>query len=208
MTKLSNDIKQSKLCELANLIMQYNNGETQNINVDEYEKWVLISGMLNHAEIEENLFDDFLLNPTHYFIEDSEIVLNENWKQDEFDNAKDSKLLENTTKAKATIENGYVVYKDAQFETNSQTVSDLTATMLIMQAGTIEKYSWLSKDDKVVELTVDDFALLGDLIAQFKNAIWNVLYINYKNQIEKATTVEEIEAIVIEYDIPEILKTL
>ena len=47
---------------------------------------------------------------------------------------KAEKLSENTQKAKLAVENGYVTFKNAEFETNVQTVGDLTATMLMLQA--------------------------------------------------------------------------
>lgn len=102
-------------------------------------------------------------------------------------------------KAKEAVEGGYVVFKNAEFETNAQTVGDLTATMLLMQASSIETYLWLSKDDKAVELTLEDFGTLGGLIASFKNTIWQEKYIAYKIQIEQATSLEELNNIIIEY---------
>lgn len=112
---------------------------------------------------------------------------------------KSEKQTENTIKAKQAVENGHVVFKNAQFETNAQTVGDLTATMLLMQASGLETYSWLSKDDLAVELTVEDFGTLGGLIAEYKNTIWQEKYIAFKNQIEQAETLAELEEIEIEY---------
>lgn len=117
---------------------------------------------------------------------------------------KAEKQNENVTKAKATIQDGYVVYKNAQFETNTQTCSDLTSTMLIMQATGLESYDWLSRDDQIVPLTLADFNMLGGIIAQFKNIVWNVKYMNYKEQIEACTTIAEISEIEIDYDMEEI----
>ena len=112
---------------------------------------------------------------------------------------KNNKLLENANKAKQAVENGYVTYKEAQFETNAQTVGDLTATMLMIQAGGVDSYTWLSKDDKAVELTVEDFVTLGNLIAQYKNKVWNEKYLEYKTAIENAQTIEELNEIELDY---------
>ena len=113
--------------------------------------------------------------------------------------AKSKKQAENTTKAKQAVENGHVVFKGAEFETNAQTVGDLTATMLLMQAGGLETYLWLSKDDQSISLSIEDFGTLGGLIAEFKNTIWQEKYIAYKTQIEQAETIAAIDNIVIEY---------
>ena len=157
---------------------------------------------------------------------------------------KNKKHEENTRLAKLAVENGHVVFKGAEFETNAQTVGDLTAAMLLMQAqqsvilsdsevsnaddvtqdssATPQNddlissqnedstspqnadedeptYLWLSKDDKVVGLTLADFGILGALIAEFKNTIWQEKYINYKAQIEQAQSFEAVNAIVLDY---------
>ena len=116
-------------------------------------------------------------------------------------NLKIAKQTENTEKAKQAVENGHVVFKGAEFETNAQTVGDLTATMLLMQASGIKTYLWLSKDDIPVELTVEDFGTLGALIATFKNDIWQRKYLYFKTLIENATTIEEVNSINIDYTI-------
>lgn len=112
---------------------------------------------------------------------------------------KAQKQQENTDKAKLAVENGHVVFKGAEFETNAQTVGDLTATMLLMQASGIETYLWLSKDDQPISLSIEDFGTLGGLIAEFKNTIWQEKYIAYKSAIEQAETIVAVENIVIEY---------
>lgn len=128
-------------------------------------------------------------------------VLNPNFDSEELEKAKNAKNAENTEKAKLAVENGFVTFKNAEFETNAQTVGDLTATMLLMQSSGLETYTWLSKDDKAVELTVEDFGTLGGLIAQFKNTVWNDKYLTFKAAIKKAKTVAAVEKVVIDYDI-------
>ncbi len=112
---------------------------------------------------------------------------------------KSDKQKENTALAKFAVENGYVDFKGAQFETNAQTVGDLTASMLLVQQAGLESYSWLTKDDKVVELTLEDFGTLGGLIAQYKAGVWNGKYLSNKAQIENAETLEELEDIELDY---------
>lgn len=153
--------------------------ELPNITVFEYssnkEKYKIINGIL------------------------TDISVSEEYKTRKLLELKKEKHTENTTKAKQAVENGHVLFKNAEFETNAQTVGDLTATMLLMQAGGVETYSWLSKDDKVVELTLEDFGTLGGLIAEYKNTIWQEKYINFKTRIEQADTLSELEEIEIEY---------
>ena len=80
MAKISEEVKSAKMGELSNLIQQYENGERENINTSEYDMWVKVLSMLKVATIEENIYDDFLKNPTHYKVENEEIIYNENWE--------------------------------------------------------------------------------------------------------------------------------
>ena len=154
----------------------------------------------------ENERMNFIVEQNHklgYTIEEADDALLAWGKSDEeiLEQTKLEKQAENTTKAKQAVENGYVTFKDAQFETNAQTVGDLTATMLMLQAqqDSDVTYLWLSKDDKVVELTLEDFGTLGGLIAEYKNTIWQEKYINYKTQIEQAQTVDAVNNINLDY---------
>ena len=149
---------------------------------------------------------DFIVEQNHkngYTIEETDDALLAWGKSDEeiLEQARFGKQAENTTKAKNAVENGHVVFKGAEFETNAQTVGDLTATMLLMQASEIAIYMWLSKDDQVVELTIEDFGTLGGLIAEYKNTIWQEKYITYKTQIEQAQTVDEVNNINLDYSL-------
>lgn len=154
----------------------------------------------------ENDKANFIVEQNHklgYTIEETDDALLAWGKSDEeiLEQARFGKQAENTTKAKDAVENGYVTFKDAQFETNAQTVGDLTATMLMLQAQQDPNatYLWLSKDDKVVELTLEDFGTLGGLIAEYKNTIWQEKYIAYKTQIEQAQTVDAVNNINLDY---------
>jgi len=60
-------------------------------------------------------------------------------------------------------------------------------------------YTWLSKDDKLVTLTLEDFVTLGSLIAEYKNSIWSGKYIAFKTAIEQAETLKKLEKIEINY---------
>lgn len=157
----------------------------------------LIAENLENIEISEEIYN----NLDKYIWDKSAktLLLNPNYDEEQLEQAKEDKNLENTMKAKMAVENGYVEFKNAQFETNAQTVGDLTATMLWMQTYGIETYTWLSKDDKIVTLTLADFGILGGLIAGYKAHIWNEEYLSFKTQIDNAETVEEVKTIEIEY---------
>ena len=80
---ITQETKQEKLLELANLINQYDNGERETLNANEYNSWIKIVEMLRAADIDEAIYEDFLINPTHYIIADNTIIYNENWAKEQ-----------------------------------------------------------------------------------------------------------------------------
>ena len=148
---------------------------------------------------EEFNFVVYALNPAEY-LQDGQILTDAAHFEKELAKAKAEKHAQNSKNAKAAVENGFVTYKNAQFETNAQTVGDLTATMLLLQGeGENATYTWLSKDDKAVELETADFIALGALISQYKNEIWNIKYITNKHLIDAASTLKTLENVDITY---------
>ena len=148
---------------------------------------------------EELNFVVYALKPAEY-LKNGQILTDDGHFEKELAKAKAEKHAQNSKNAKAAVENGYVTYKNAQFETNAQTVGDLTATMLLLQGeGENATYTWLSKDDKAVELETADFIALGALISQYKNEIWNIKYITNKHLIDAASTLKTLENVDITY---------
>lgn len=221
MEKLFNDIEYSNKSIEANeqgkYLYQYVHDVEYEIDVPEFDEngnpimieiidpetgetiWVQKTHKETHIkQVCELLIDDeykyVVFNGNYTFC-----VLNED--VDTLNELKNKKQEENTLKAKLAVETGYIEYKDAQFETNAQTVGDLTATMLLMQASGMETYTWLSRDDKVVELSLEDFGILGGLIAQYKNEIWSGKYLTYKEQINLAETIQDVQSITIDYEV-------
>ena len=188
--------------------------ENWNIEADYRKNFVKVDNDLNVSEIDtigeqtgyivvtKEIGEEITQKPDMFKIVEGEVVKKsqEEYESEQLAKLKSLKSLENTQKAKQAVEQGYVEFKDAQFETNVQTVGDLTATMLLMSQTGLETYEWLSRDDKAVELTLEDFGTLGCLIAGFKNAVWNGRYLAYKTAIESAKTLEDIEKVVIDYD--------
>lgn len=126
--------------------------------------------------------------------------INENYDAEKFQEKQEQMTSQNLSAAKSAIENGYVTYKDVRIETNSQTCNDLMMALLTFQAHpATTSVNWLSKDDVAINLTAEDVTYIGGLLDLYKNSVWNNLYSVYKEQIDKATTLEELEAINIDY---------
>lgn len=115
--------------------------------------------------------------------------------------AKENKYNEALQGAKDYIDNEAVYQFDENnsIEATDGNIGKMTANALGLAQGAIETVTWTSKEDNVLILNVDDVAriLLGLGAAQAE--VWNVKFVAYKNEIEQAETIEEVEAIVINY---------
>ncbi len=120
-------------------------------------------------------------------------------KEEQLSLAKTQKKAECLQKANEAEENGSVLYKNAVFETSASNMAKLTSQFAMIQVGLIDSVQWLSKDDVQMELTSEDIMALGQLIADYTGALWNVQYLNFMEQIENANSLEELNLINIEY---------
>ena len=143
--------------------------------------------------------------PTEYceeYYTQSKTKIFQKWRditEQVFIEKKAAKFKENEDKAEEAEKNGAVQFKEAFFETNSNTASNLMATLMLLQATGAEEDEWLTKDDKTVILRIEDFQTLGSLIKAYKSKLWKEVYMGYKKQIQKAATIEELDAIKINY---------
>lgn len=125
--------------------------------------------------------------------------INENYHQDLINEKKKELQSNNLSAAKAALENGYVTYKGVRIETNTATCNDLVYAKETLAFGLITEIDWLSKDDEHIIINAEDIIQIGSLIVGYRNAIWQSKYDVYKNQIDNATTLEELENIKIDY---------
>ncbi len=171
----------------------------QNNKIKFYTVERLDETIYNLDKVEETE-DEYVIQGDKYILKSAvfELLLQE---------AKNKKQKEASDKAKLAIENGYVEYKNAKIETNTQTVSDLNTIRQMCVVLGQTTYNWLSKDDILLNLIIDtqnpvendDFVKIGVLITEFKNKIWTEEYTGYLNAILNAQTLEEINNINIDY---------
>jgi hypothetical protein len=117
--------------------------------------------------------------------------------------AKENKINMALIQAKVAIAEGYVKLADGiEIETNSSTVADLNNALLVMKAQGLETYTWIDRNDCAVELSEAEMTDIIVQIGLIKSYIWST-YHTILAQINKAQTVEEINAIEIDYSIKE-----
>ena len=117
--------------------------------------------------------------------------------------AKEAKLNEAIFKAKDFIENEacYQFDENNSIEATDGNIGKLTAYALGFQTEQYEKVYWTSKEDNIIELNQEDLirVLLG--LGNIQSNVWNVQYIDFKNAITNASTIEAVNNIIITYEV-------
>ena len=153
----------------------------------------------------QNIADDlpnkiiYCLDDNEY-LENCEVKVNENYKKEQLKKAKEAKQEENLKKAKEYEQTGTVEYKNCLFEMSDSNRKNLSDTQEALTLQGLTSTQWNSKDDTLVELTIEDIQFVRlNLILQTIQKIWIEDYPNYKSLIDKATTLEELNNIIINY---------
>lgn len=149
---------------------------------------------------------DFIVEQNHklnYEIKETETAL-EAWGLDdteELQKAKNAKYNEALVGAKNYIENEAVYQYDENnsIEATDGNIGKMTAYALGFQTGTIQSVSWTSKEDNVLILNAEDVLRILEGLGSIQAIVWNIKFVAYKNAIENAETIEEVQAITINY---------
>lgn len=110
--------------------------------------------------------------------------------------AKQAKVTENDTARDIALNQG-VTYKDVLFDSDTDQKVNLLATVSTM--GETEHIIWFGMDNQPLDCSKEDLLNIGGLITQLHSYCWGKNY-QIKTVIEEASTVEEVEAIEINYN--------
>ena len=147
--------------------------------------------MLSIAETEEALY---ALEPNE-IVQDGEIIIDPDYNSKQLQKAKEEKVAYNDTVRDQALLSG-VTYQNVLFDSDTDQKVNLLATVGIM--GDQDTITWYGMDNQGLLCTKQDLVNIGQLIIQLHSYCWNMnAYI--KEQIEEAQTIEEVEAIVIDY---------
>ena len=145
--------------------------------------------------------------PNKVMVVDDELVLNPNFEEEELQKAKDKKYNEAGLKAKAYLESGEAVFS---FKKNEETYRieatdgniakiGLKTTALLLAQDYDTTFPWNTKEDINIEINALEGKAIGEGLGLIQDIIWTIRYPLYLSEIERAQTVEEVEAIEIDY---------
>lgn len=149
-------------------------------------------------EISQEIYN----NIEQYIYYDGEIVINPEWYNIQLNKRKQQRIAENDTKAEEYRYNQEFIVtiqgKECVFDTKEKTQNDLnTATNFCLATGGTYD-GWVTNNGIKLNLTLEDINII---FAEFKaKADVYSLWAEYKEAIEQAETIEELDKIEISYD--------
>lgn len=119
--------------------------------------------------------------------------------------AKDAKYQEANTGARAYLESGNALFEltpTQHIEATDGNIGKLGAYAMSFLTGLIKSDDvvyWNTKEDETIALTQEQLSTVLMGLGAVQAQVWNERFPAYKAQIEACETVEEVEAIVIDY---------
>ena len=160
-----------------------------------YTEQPLNQALYNIDRIEET-DDEYILDGDNYVLKDAEYIA----KQLQL--AKQSKYQEANSKANDYLQSGEALFEfepDKHIEETDGNIAKMNAYLTGLQAGAFKEVTWVSKEDEILTLNTEDVTTILLGLGQVQADIWSNQFLAYKNAIDEATTVEEVNAIEISY---------
>lgn len=169
-----------------------------------------IKATLNKPYSENERMDFIVLNNHQlgYEIKETDTAL-EAWGQDEDEKLKQAKKIkykEANLKANDYLQSGEALFEfepDKHIEATDGNIAKMTAYALAYVTGQLQPTDtvvWNTKEDETVELNQSQIILILQGLGQVQAVVWSVKYPNYVKAIDEASTIEEVEAIEIDYE--------
>lgn len=150
-----------------------------------YTSVKLDKDLYNLDKIEET-DEEYVLCDDEYVLKTDEKAVNQ---------ARELKIEENDTKRDTALLQG-VEYKDVLFDSDTDQKVNLLAIVATMSDE--DTIIWYGMDNKPLECNKQDLINIGGLITQLHSFCWNKNAL-IKAEINNASTVEEVEAVEIDY---------
>ena len=122
--------------------------------------------------------------------------------------AKTNKYNEINNGARIYLESGEALFElseNQHIEATDGNIGKLSAYALSYITGTLmpsDAVYWNTKEDETIALNQEQLATVLQGLGQVQAEVWNVKFPYYLKQLENATTVEEVNAITVDYSLP------
>ena len=159
---------------------------------------------IQNVGISEEVFN----NIDQYIWDGESIILNPNYDVEQLAKAKEQKYTEANTKAFKYLESGNAVYEFEEGKSIEATDGNiaklgLALTKLILQQDYESTIEWNTKENENVQLNAGQLQVITDGLDAIQTKVWTVKFPRYNASIAQAETIEEVNAIEIDYSIEE-----
>ncbi len=126
---------------------------------------------------------------------------------EQLEQAKEAKYNEANTKAHEYLDGGNALFEFEEgkhIEATDGNIAKMTAYALAYITGQLQPTDtvvWNTKEDETVELNQEQIVLILVGLGQVQATVWAVKFPAYVQAIGEATTIEEVNAIIIDYTI-------
>ena len=153
---------------------------------------------------------DFIVQQNHrngYTIEETDKALIALGKtnEEQLNISKTNKYNEINNGARTYLESGNALFEIEEgkhIEATDGNIAKLSAYALSFMTGVQSEVYWNTKEDETIALTQEQLtrALIG--LGEVQATVWNVKFPCYLKLLENAQTVEEVNAITVDYSLP------
>lgn len=167
---------------------------------NKYDDNCKYTDIITQAELDEDKQKVIVVN--------NELELNPDYEAEKLAEAKQNKYQEANLGAVEYLEGGNALYAFEQsgntyhIEATDGNIAKigLKATSLLIQQDYTTTFPWNTKEDINIQLNAFEGKAIAEGLGAIQDEVWTVKFPEYIDEIEQAQTVEEVEAIVIDYE--------
>ena len=159
---------------------------------------------ITNYEVSEELYNSFIENPEMYIWDGEAVIVDPDYNVKQLAKVKQEKYTEAKEKAYMYLESGEALYEfetGKHIEATDGNIGKFTAYALKFMAGSTSPVVWSTKEDETVYLTAEQVNDILEGIGEVQAQIWTVQYNDYIVDINNAQTVEDVQAITINYEV-------
>ena len=163
----------------------------------------ILNEEIANFEITEEVYN----NIDHYIWDGSDVVLNPNYDEEQLVLAKAGKYEEANLKAFQYLESGEAVFtyeEGKSIEATDGNIAKLGLALVnfILTQDYTSTIEWNTKENENVQLNAEQLQVIVVGLQQIQSVVWTVKFPAYNTAISEAETIEEVNAIVIDYTLP------
>lgn len=169
----------------------------------EHADFIVLHNHQNGRKIEET-FNALYALEADEILQDGQPVKNPDYENEQLDIAKKLKLEENKTAYEKALKSG-ITYKKTLFDCDTLAAVRITAQLVAVQTSVIsteETIDWFDYNYRPVTLTIPEFMDFAGLVTLNTRRI-ETLNCSFNTKIETAKTIDDINAIEINYTLTE-----